>query len=139
MMDFITMPAVVGICIYGFYKTLELFARKKERLLIAEKFGPPELPQNTVDSFDAPLSKNFFPTLRVGSLLIGLGLGLLVGFLITQFAFPHEYLNGTMSRGEHYYQIRDSIGIVYGASTLLFGGLGLICGFLVELRLRKKA
>ena len=137
-MDFITIPVVTGICIYGFYKVLELFARKKERLMLAERFGPTEsLTQNQTDSFENAFSRNFFPSLRLGSLLIGLGLGLLVGFLIANLNFSPEYLEGL--RGSNsYYSVRDTIGVIYGASTLLFGGIGLICGFLVEWKLRKK-
>ena len=138
MMDFISIPVTTGICIYGFYKVIELIARRKERMTIAEKFGPGELPnQGQVLSIENAFSRNLFPALRFGSLLIGLGLGLLVGFLIVQLNFTPDYLEG-LKGSNTYYTVRDSIGIVYGASTLLFGGIGLICGFIIEWKLRQK-
>ena len=138
MMDFITIPVTTGICIYGFYKVIELIARRKERITIAEKFGPSELPnQNQVSSIENTFSRNLFPALRFGSLLVGLGLGLLIGFLIVQFNFTPEYLEALKGTNT-YNTVRDSIGIVYGASTLLFGGIGLICGFIIEWKLRKQ-
>ena len=39
MLDFIMVPAVVGIITLGIYKLFELFVRKKERLIIIDKIG----------------------------------------------------------------------------------------------------
>ena len=39
MMEFIMIPLVVGICVAGTYGLFELFARRKERLLMIEKLG----------------------------------------------------------------------------------------------------
>ena len=36
------------------------------------------------------------------------------------------------------YDMRDAMSVIYGASTLLFGGLGLVAGFIVEIRMKKQ-
>ena len=70
-----------------------------------------------------------FSALKAGCLLAGIGLGLLVGFFIdldvsTSFVGADGFS-------------RDVSEVVYGASVLLFGGLGLIIAFVVEMRLDK--
>ena len=51
MMDFITIPLVVGMITLGIYKLFDLFVRKKERLAIIEKIG---------DKFDSSMIENKF-------------------------------------------------------------------------------
>lgn len=132
MMEFIYVPLVVGIICAGIYGLFELFVRKKERLAIIEKIG---------DDLDASVfngklglpsymgTRFSFSALKVGCLLAGIGLGLLVGFFIdlsvsTSFVGMVDFS-------------RKISQVVYGASVLLFGGLGLIIAFVVELRLDK--
>jgi hypothetical protein len=126
MMDFITVPLVVGIVTLGIYKLFELFVRKKERLSIIEKIG---------EKFDASMIENKFSfPLKAGCLLMGIGLGLLVGFLICISAIRGYNLGSdTINWG-----VRDTAGIVYGASVLIFGGLGLITAFIIEMKYSKK-
>src|SRR5690606_33019404 len=87
MLDFITIPLVTGICIFGFYKLIELFVRKRERLMIIERISQLE----NVNTEKLDLSRLFgkgvnidgrYLSLRIGLLLIGIGLGLLIGFFI---------------------------------------------------------
>ena len=132
-MDFISIPLVVGIITFGIFRLFDLFVRKKERLAIIEKIG---------DKFDASMIENkfsfpikssensIFGTLKVACLLLGVGLGLLVGFFICQMSI---YLpnGGNMELNVHAYEIS---GVVYGASVLLFGGLGLVVAFLIEMK-----
>jgi len=134
MMDFISVPVTFGIGAYAFYKLIELFVRKKERLLISEKISLLE----NVNTENLNLSKLFgeekmfknqFLTLRIGSLLMGLGLGLLLGYIIVQ--------SSMVISGELSYEMRETMSVIYGASTLLFGGLGLVAGFIVEIRMKK--
>ncbi|MHC1691175.1 MAG: hypothetical protein AB9833_10135 [Bacteroidales bacterium] len=135
MMEFISIPLTFGIGAYAFYKLIELFVRKKERLLILEKISLLE----NVNTENLNLSrlfgeekmfKNQFLTLRIGSLLMGLGLGLLIGYIIVQSSMG---LSSEIS-----YDMRDAMSVIYGASTLLFGGLGLVAGFIVEIRMKKQ-
>jgi hypothetical protein len=137
MMDFITVPLVVGIVTLGIYKLFELFVRKKERLSIIEKIGE-KFDASMIEnkfSFPSKIFKNFsFGTLKAGCLLMGIGLGLLVGFLICISAIRGYNLGSdTINWG-----VRDTAGIVYGASVLIFGGLGLITAFIIEMKYSKK-
>ncbi|MDR0995194.1 MAG: hypothetical protein LBL81_02765 [Tannerella sp.] len=136
MLDFITIPLVVGICVAGVYGLFELFARRKERLAIIEKLGDKldsasftgkvQLP-----SFSSPLHFSF-SALKVGCLLTGVGLGLLAGFLLNLAVLSQ----GQVWQGVPY--VNDLTGVCYGAGVLLFGGIGLLIAFLVEMRLAKK-
>lgn len=133
MMDFIMVPLVVGIVCAGVYGLFELFIRKKERLAIIEKIGD----KLDASAFEGKLglpsyAKHFsFSALKAGCLLAGVGLGLLVGFFITTF-----FLVSSNLLDDSWF--RDNLtGTAYGASILLFGGLGLIVAFLIEMKLAK--
>lgn len=133
MLDFITIPLIVGIVTLGIYKLFELFARKKERMALIEKLGEKLNPEilDTKISFPLRLTGDkTFGTLKVGSLLLGVGLGLLIGFFISYFYYGNANIND--------YYIREMVGVIYGASVLLFGGLGLVVSFIIELKLSKK-
>lgn len=128
MMDFIMVPLIVGIVCAGIYGLFELFVRKKERLAIIEKIGDKLEPSAFDVKIGLPrLATNFsFSSLKTGCLLAGIGLGLLVGFIIS-VSLTDFNLDGR----------RELISTVYGASVLLFGGIGLIVAFVIELKLSK--
>ncbi len=135
MMDFITIPLVVGMITLGIYKLFELFVRKKERLSIIEKLGEKldvSVMQQKVSlpfRFDGQFN---FGTLKVACLLLGVGLGLLIGYFICIYSVAGYHSQ------EWNYTVSQSIGVVYGASVLLFGGLGLLVAFIVEMSYIKK-
>jgi hypothetical protein len=134
MMDFIMAPAIVGIVTLGIYKMFELFARRKERLAMIEKIGAVVDPSTLGGLFISPANTNknaAFGTLKIACLLLGVGLGLLVGFFIGYYYFGDYGNNYSHDKSE-------AIGIIYGASTLLFGGLGLLIAFLVEIKHTKE-
>ena len=129
MMDFIMVPLIVGIVCAGIYGLFELFVRKKERLAIIEKIGDKLDPSADVKIGLPRLSANFsFSSLKAGCLLAGVGLGLLVGFIISVSTTNYDLKNW----GE-----REMVSSIYGASVLLFGGIGLIIAFLVEMKIPK--
>ncbi|KKB47845.1 hypothetical protein HMPREF1212_03693 [Parabacteroides sp. HGS0025] len=129
MMDFIMVPLIVGIVCAGIYGLFELFVRKKERLAIIEKIGDKLDPSADVKIGLPRLSANFsFSSLKAGCLLAGVGLGLLVGFIISVSTTNYDLKNW----GE-----REMVSSIYGASVLLFGGIGLIIAFLVEMKITK--
>ena len=133
-MDFITIPLVTGMVVLGIYKLFELFVRKKERLLIIDKAGDKLDASMLQGQISAPVKIfNRFSsgTLKAGCLLIGVGLGLLIGFILTTYMLP-DFRNGDQS-----WQIRETAGVVYGASVLLFGGLSLLIAFLIEMKYSK--
>ena len=136
MMEFISIPAVIGICIYGFYKVIEVFARRKERLLLIEKLSEIKSSESVaLPSLQGDTNMGRFMALRAGALLAGLGLGLLVGYIIFTCTMPDNF--GAV-RNDAYYSYRDMMGVVYGASTLLFGGIALLSAFVVEWKMSKK-
>lgn len=123
-------PAVVFLFIY---LIIELFVHRKERLQIIEKIDK----MNSVDlskinltglgNFTSNLKK--YKPLRTGLLLIGIGLGVLIGYLLCiGFGLYHE--------GVGYQSYQTSV--IYLSCTVLFGGLGLLIAYLVEKKENKK-
>ena len=135
MLEFITIPLTFGIGAYAFYKVIELFVRKKERLMLVDKL-------NTLDNVNTnninlsglfggvKVLQNQYLSLRIGSLLMGLGLGLLIGYLIVQISY------GDLR--ELTWDLREAQSVIYGASTLLFGVMGLTAGFIAEMKMKNK-
>jgi putative effector of murein hydrolase LrgA (UPF0299 family) len=135
MMDFIMVPLVVGIITLGIYKLFELFVGKRERLLIIEKLGDKLILPVGLNKISLPGYNNSLPfsfgTLKTGCLLIGIGLGMLVGFFICIFSIPNYYTK------LHYSEVGEISAIIYGSCVLFFGGLGLIISFLIEMKNKK--
>lgn len=135
-LEFIMVPLIVGICVAGTYGLFELYARRKERIMIIEKIGE----KLDASAFEGKnLVPGFFPkfsfsALKAGCLLAGAGLGLLVGFLINVSMLANNVFASRINEWAY-----DNLcGIAYGASVLLFGGVSLIIAFIVELRMEKK-
>ena len=132
-MEFISIPLVVGMITLGIYKLVELFVCRKERLTMIEKLGATFDPSMIANKFSFPeQSGSKFWTLKIACLLLGVGLGLLVGFFIAQY-----YIGLKPTENNEYY-FRETTGVIYGASMLLFGGLGLLFSFLLEMNSTKK-
>jgi hypothetical protein len=132
-MDFITIPVVTGTITYGIYKLFELFVCRRERLSIIEKLSDNQF-SFAPDSFSLPKSPNYaqpritYGALKSGCLLLGVGLGLLIGFIICVTCIP-EYF------GDYDWKIKETIAIIYGSCVLIFGGIGLLAAFVIELGL----
>jgi hypothetical protein len=133
-MNFLEAPLVCGIVFFFIYMIFELFARKNERIRLIEKMGQSITPMDSsllksqfstlLPSFD----KKSFSSLRIGCLFVGLGLGLLVGLFLC-LNFRHI---------ENDWERETFKSVCYGASVLLFGGLGLIISYIIESRSSKK-
>lgn len=128
------VPTIIGTICAGIYGLFELFVRRKERLAIIEKISD----KLEASNFDGKLvlpsyTRGFsFSSLKLGCLLAGIGLGLLVGFIININLSSYPIYNDNWFRHE-------VAGIAYGASVLLFGGVGLIIAFLVEMKIGKES
>lgn len=136
MMDFISVPVIVGIVFYGVYKLFELFVCKNERLKVIDKLGDKLSSGDISGKMILPSYKRpdfSFSTLKGGCLMLGIGLGLLAGFFLCLMS-SHTYLSGNADWGA-----QQIFGIVYGACVLLFGGLGLLVAFIIEMKLNKKS
>ena len=135
-MDFIVVPVVCGIFVLGFYKLFELFVCKKERLLIIEKMGEKFTPEMLGNKINLSSVGNVsFSALKFGCLFVGLGLGLLVAYLICTTTLEGY---AEMSSDRFNWNLRETISVIYGACVLLFGGAGLLTSFLIELKISKK-
>ncbi|NDW13461.1 hypothetical protein D0T50_11225 [Bacteroides sp. 214] len=135
-MQFLSIPVVVGICVYGTYKLFELFAHRRERLNLIEKLDASMFVNGSNNGVQLPVFSNSsfsFSALKMGCLLVGLGLGLLVGYLICLNSIP-DYLELDNKK----WIIREAISLIYGASVLFFGGFGLLTAFLIEMNIAKK-
>ena len=134
-MDFIMVPVVCGIFVLGFYKLFELFVCKKERLLIIEKMGEkftPEMLGNKINL--SSVGNASFSALKFGCLFVGLGLGLLAAYLICRTTID-DYV---VRNADWNWEVKQTISVIDGACVLLFGGVGLLASFLVELKISKK-
>ena len=135
-MEIIVLPTVCGIFVLGFYKLFELFVCKKERLLIIEKMGEKFSSDMLENKIKLPSVGNLsFSALKFGCLFVGLGLGLLVAYLICTTTLEGY---AEMSSERFNWNLRETISVIYGACVLLFGGVGLLTSFLIELKISKK-
>ena len=134
-MEFIVVPVVCGIFVLGFYKLFELFVCKKERLAIIEKMGEKFTPDMLENKIKLPSVGNLsFSALKFGCLFVGLGLGLLAAYLICVTT-----IDGYVARNADWnWEVKQTISVIYGACVLLFGGVGLLTSFLIELKISKK-
>lgn len=140
-MDFIMIPALFGVLTLGIYKLFELFVCRKERLAIIEKMGDNFTPDLLEHKKRLSSIGNFsFSALKIGCLLVGMGLGLLVGFFVCSAGIPGYLHDGDSmaNRGWDIDMIRDVCAMIYGASVLLFGGIGLLVAFVLELKMGGK-
>lgn len=134
MMDFIMVPTILAIITLGIYKLFELFVCKKERLTIIEKMGEKFTPDMLEHKINFSSIGNFsLSALKLGCLLTGMGLGLLVGYVIC--AATINGYTGTVDIG---YRMNDVASLIYGACVLLLGGVGLLVAFVVEMNMNKK-
>ncbi len=138
-MDFIMIPLVVGIVTYGIYSFFELFVRRKERIMFMEKIGEKfDASLLQVNKLKLPSFSNRLPfsfnSLKWGSLLLGVGFGLLFGFLVNMLFL--NYMKSHCGLGT--WDLRNNTEIVYGSCVLLFGGLGLILSFVLEKSIARK-
>ena len=135
-MMFLVPIFVVGICVLGTYKLFELYARKKERILMIEKLA--SLCENSGDKDEqlkirlpfiigSDTDYRFWP-LRISLLLIGIGAGCLVAFFIQ--------INASIA--SYHDQFYDLIVLVNFASISFFGGIGLFAAFLIEQKMKAK-
>jgi hypothetical protein len=134
----ITAIFVVGSVILGIYKIFELFIRKKERALLIEKI-PVFLNNNQLGDFVSLPGISFgkrdygsWP-LRISLLLIGVGMGCVIAFFIQYYLFDNT-LRSVSDEGDIRRQIEQSQFVLYFSFITIFGGLGLLAAYLIELK-----
>lgn len=118
----IFVPAIVFFTIY---KIIEVLTHRKERIIIADKLeqmgnlNDSNLPDRLNQFFS---ERKKYTSLRAGSVLLGMGLGFLVGFIIQYccFGLDYNYVHGQL------------ISVIYMGSILIFGGAALLGSFVIE-------
>lgn len=134
MMDFISAPIIIGIIFLGVYKIFELYVCRSERLKVIEKLSDKLASGEVEGKLTLPgyqQSRFSFSALKGGCLMLGIGLGLLVGFFICISTLPTYFTN-------HSWEYNQISSIIYGACVLLFGGAGLVAAFLIEMKIGKE-
>lgn len=127
---------IVGIVVWGIYRLFELYARRKERLLIIEKLGERFKAEDVKGAFDFPLfpkaRSSSFSSLKFALLMIGIGLGLITSFLL------QYHLLGTTTYNHEDWVLRNNITelklILNFSGITIFGGLGLLIAYFIEAR-----
>lgn len=121
---------VVYIIFYFVYQTVALFARRAERRLLIEKLGEISSENNArlLEQFYERIndSKRCGNALKFGLLMIGVGLGFVVGILLS------GNVTNALSYTMNEWELRSTISLVWISSAAIFGGLGLLTAALIE-------
>jgi len=115
---------VLGI-VYGIYKFYELSTRRRERMKMIEKMSFGDGGTLSPDAIRTlPPSVQTFGALGIGLVLIGVSLGMCFAFIVNFcMKISHQEVNEE---------------ILYFSLMLLFGGLGLVIGYLMEQKKHKR-
>lgn len=121
---------VVSVMCYFTYKIFELFAKRKERMAIIEKLSNGIDPQTLENQYNMSKCQNGNYeswAIRVGMLLIGVGLGVAIAVIVDLLAVAPSTGNN-----EQFHEFRNAISVLYPACAAVFGGLGLVIAYFVE-------
>ena len=139
----LTSIFVVGFFVLGTYKLFELYAKRKERILMIEKLA--NLCEGDEDNkkllkiqlpFISGGDRDFgFWPLRISLLLIGIGIGCLLAFFIHFACFANYSIE---SYKECLRSIGEIIVLINFACISIFGGIGLLIAFLIEQKMKRK-
>ena len=127
MLNELMVVANFAIVFGVIYKLFELFVCKKERMMLIEKMPSEALSDVKIKIFKS--SNGSYTPLRVGCLLMGLGIGLFVAYLIVYGTWVDSYKNGMAKE----WMFRDLSGVIFGACVLIGGGMGLVVSYLIEI------
>ncbi|MDR2955900.1 MAG: hypothetical protein LBV43_12555 [Prevotella sp.] len=137
-MDELSLVLVTGILTYGIYKLFELFARRKERMAMIEKLSTgidPQILQYQLNPIKIPVYKKMLNdswAIRIGLLLVGVGLGVIIA---TSIDLAISLYEGTR---ELYYEYKRTIDVLYPSCAAVFGGIGLVAAYIIEKKDEKK-
>ena len=123
------IPLNFAIVFGGIYKVIELFVHKRERLMLISKIT--EMKNIDFKGISLYSSGGKYTALRIGWLLLGIGLGFLLGFCINMMATYGDY--SFRADEEFMFRYREYVsGIVYVASVCICGGIGLLMSYRAE-------
>ena len=130
----LTPVIIVPTIMYFVYKAIESLVRRKERMLMVEKLDFSNL--HTLSSAEALnvmdcMPNKRFSGLRTGLLLAGVGLGLMVAWVLVMSILP------SFDTSSRYWEYQRMLSVVYLAAPACFGGIGLIISYIIEQKARK--
>ena len=114
---------IVSVVFFFIYKTIEVLARRRERLMMEAFARNPELCRERGGSFRMEILRDVYGVLRPCGFIVGLGIGFLVSWLI----MPEN----EDAYGEH-------AEMVVCALLCIGGGLGMLGAFFAERWLRRR-
>ncbi|MDU1891630.1 MAG: DUF6249 domain-containing protein [Dysgonomonas sp.] len=125
----ITAMVIVATIAYTVYSLFELFARRKERIAIIEKLSNGLDPKALHNRSHIFVDKGAVGAwaIRIGLLLIGIGLGVALATIIDLSIMGMNYVGKNAL-----YTYRNTINVLYPALAALFGGLGLVVAYFIE-------
>ena len=129
-MDWIMIPLNCAIIFGCIYKVIEMFVHKRERLMLISKIT--ELSNIDFKGINFYSSGNKYTALRVGLLMLGVGLGFFVGFFLNLMTVSGKL--DTLYEWQYYEKVG---GILYVACICIFGGIGLLISYLTERKAEK--
>lgn len=145
-MEILIPMVIVPVVVLGIYRLFELYARRKERIMIIEKmqFNSPQKDLNLSDNLNLPFLGNvnvklssLWP-LRVSLLMIGVGLGLIVAFVLESTLTTNMLPQYSGYDYDVKLNISNTVTVIYFACVSLFGGFGLLIAYFIEQRKDKK-
>ena len=127
------IPMVVSVAFFFFtYKIFDLFVRRKERIAMIEKLSEGFNFHGLGDKMSLPFFRTESSgswTIRIGLLLVGVGLGVTIASIVDMVAVPPPALESNQ-----YHDFRDDISVLYLACASIFGGIGLVLAYFIERR-----
>ena len=127
----LTPVFICGFFILGLYKIIELYARRRERIMLIEKIE--RLDSAAWDilrmNFSSGRDSAYWP-LRIGALLVGLGAGILLSVVL--------FLEVSCNRPDIFERWVSPREYIYTCGPLLGAGLGLLVAFIIEYRLKNR-
>lgn len=130
-MNFIIIPLNMLIVFGTIYKLFELFVRKEERMMVINKIA--EISKVDLNNIDIRMGSVSNWALRLGALMIGVGLGLFIAFFLNGMVTNGDYWRGEDPRSYRYFA-----EILYGSCVCFFGGIALLIAYFVERGQKKK-
>lgn len=133
MLDALVPGIVLGIIGLTIYKILELYVRKSERMKIIDKLNEIQ----SIESFPNPDSlfksgSNVFSSVKIGLLLIGVGVGAIVGIFFQVMLTDSLSPNFAQLNDQVQDNTFDLISMIYFACISSFGGIGLVVAYFLE-------
>lgn len=134
-MDNLVPIFVMGFITLGIYKIFELFVRRNERISIIEKLSNVD-PETLKHRINFPVYRDESVgswSIRIGLLLIGVGLGVIIAAIVDMSTALPVYDKGRMV-----YDSIDTVDVLYPSCAAVFGGLGLVIAYFIEKKKDKK-